>query len=103
MKERPILFSAPMVRAILDGRKTQTRRAISKPIPISLPAWFVRGEYDADLESFVMRDAQGIGRGTLERPCPYGWPGDRLWVRETFATGDGVGMGNMTATEARHG
>ena len=65
MKERPILFSAPMVR--------------------------------------VMRDAQGIGRGTLERLCPYGWPGDRLWVRETFATGDGVGMGNMTATEARNG
>lgn len=57
--ERPILFSGPMVRAILDGRKTQTRRAI-KPWPVDeLP----------DVPVHL---------------CPYGKPGDRLWVRETF-------------------
>jgi hypothetical protein len=63
MKERPILFSGPMVRAILDGRKTQTRRAIRPPMP-----W---------------RDGWGVGLG--EYNCPYGQPGDRLWVRETWA------------------
>lgn len=54
MRERPILFSAPMVRAILDGRKTQTRRISKWP------------------------------GGTHRMHCPYGVPGDRLWVRETF-------------------
>jgi len=51
MKERPILFSAPMVRAILDGSKTQTRRIVKSQSNIC---------------------------------CPFGKPGDRLWVRETF-------------------
>lgn len=65
MSERPILFSGPMVRAILDGRKTQTRRVI-----------------EADIK-FV---ANGIPYGfSLAIPCPYGKPGDQLWVRETFA------------------
>ena len=62
MNEKPILFSAPMVRAILDGRKTMTRRVakriISEHPPCSL------------------------------KPCPYGQPGDKLWVRETWAVGD---------------
>jgi len=54
MTERPILFSAPMVRAILDGSKTQTRRVWKMP------------------------------RGCDECRRPYGQPGDRLWVRETW-------------------
>lgn len=57
MKERPILFSGPMVRAILDGRKTQTRR--------------------------VVKPRQGMLDDWTGLPCPYGKPGDRLWVRET--------------------
>jgi len=61
MKERPILFSGQMVRAILEGRKTMTRRVI-KPQPVG--AWAAPGK----------------------TACPYGQPGDRLWVRETFAT-----------------
>ncbi|MDV6347520.1 hypothetical protein R2083_08330 [Nitrosomonas sp. Is35] len=61
MKERPILFSAPMVHAILDGRKTQTRR-------------ICKGQ----------RELSNIHDFQLDR-CPYGKPGDRLWVRETFA------------------
>lgn len=60
MKSTPILFSGPMVRAILEGRKTQTRRII-KPQPSC-----------DQVNECIFR-------------CPYGAPGDRLWVRETWA------------------
>jgi hypothetical protein len=63
-KERPILMSGPLVREILAGRKTQTRRPV-KPQPD-----FVDPGED-DLSALLAR-------------CPYGHPGDRLWVRETF-------------------
>lgn len=74
MKERPILFSGPMVRAILEGRKTQTRRVI-KPQPS------YQG-YDGPpkLNSFG-EFSYPAQRGFK---CPYGQPGDRLWVRETW-------------------
>lgn len=67
MKERPILFTGPMVRAILDGRKTQTRRAIKG---------------DA-----LMLLLSGHTPELVAKECknPYGHPGDRLWVRETWA------------------
>ena len=66
MKERPILFSGPMVRAILDGSKTQTRR--------------VAKEFDE------MPNLDGIlQRFPRQNGCPHGAPGDRLWVRETWA------------------
>ena len=68
-KERPILFSGPLVRAILDGRKTVTRR-VMKPPPIYVP----------EKDAWVQVDNQG--RGSMRKP--YGIPGDRLWVRETF-------------------
>lgn len=74
MKERPILFSAPMVRAILDGRKSQTRR-IAKPI--KHPDWgneYSPGALVTEKES----------NDVIDRACPYGAKGDRLWVRETF-------------------
>lgn len=72
MKNHPILFSAPMVRAILDGSKTQTRRAI-KPQPRVLAGELLCWRDDAMTnEELVVR-------------CPYGAPGDRLWVRETWA------------------
>ena len=73
MKERPILFSAPMVRAILDGRKTQTRRIYK-----------VRKHPDTGCEmaaSELVREPQHV----IDRICPYGQPGDRLWVRETWS------------------
>lgn len=60
MKCRPLLFSAPMVRAFLAGRKSQTRRVI-KPQPAG--DWAVPGR----------------------SMCPHGIPGDRIWVRETWA------------------
>ena len=82
MKERPILFSAPMVRAILAGTKTQTRRAITIP---QRGAFVLRDDgggwwpYQSDDgESVICNDGN-------ERPmnCPY--DAHRLWVRETFA------------------
>jgi hypothetical protein len=94
VKERPILFSAPMVRAILEGRKTQTRRIVKLPPAArdllggdveravieygggKAPGYAGLGAYVADHE---YRD-----EGSVFVPCPYGAPGDRLWVRETF-------------------
>lgn len=70
MAERPILFSGEMVLAILDGRKTMTRRVV-KPQP----------EPDTDCPHHV-----GTGIERKARICPYGKPGDRLWVRETFCS-----------------
>ncbi|MDC8446071.1 MAG: hypothetical protein LV471_09135 [Nitrosomonas sp.] len=70
-KERPILFSVPMVRAILDGRKTQTRRVV-KPQPL----------FVAD-PNVPFKTASCDPKGIIN--CPYGKPCDRLWVRETFA------------------
>ena len=71
----PILFSREMVRALLDGRKTQTRRIV-KPQPTAVHgrAGHYSGSYQAD------------GDNRKEIVCPYGQPGDRLWVKETFRT-----------------
>jgi hypothetical protein len=70
MTDRPILFSAPMVRAILSGTKTQTRRAVKGwPLEWLAPGMFTP-EYVAD---------------PANAACPYGVPGDQLWVREAWA------------------
>lgn len=81
MKEHPILFSAPMVRAILDGRKTQTRRVVL-PQPFDDGARPVRTEVD---EAGVWRWWNGyLCHEPNRRRSPFGQVGDRLWVRETF-------------------
>jgi hypothetical protein len=89
VRERPILFSGEMVRAILEGRKTQTRRVV-KPQP---PGWIDRFGHTAftPLGSISGRgwwpDAES-GEGVLSEKffkSPYGRPGDRLWVRESIA------------------
>lgn len=78
MKERPILFSGPMVRAILDGRKTQTRRIIKNPDFYGCPT--------GDCPHWNQKECDAA----MAKACPYGQPGDRLWVKETFvATTDG--------------
>ncbi len=71
MKERPILFNGDMVRAILDGRKTQTRRLI-EPQPV-----FDRPRTSAEVNAAWQE-------GFIPEKCPYGYVGDRLWVRESF-------------------
>ncbi|WP_448645360.1 hypothetical protein [Pseudomonas mediterranea] len=87
IKERPILFSAPMVRAILDDRKTVTRRVI-KPQPNWDGKWF-------QWEGHAPNSKDGaVGGNTIEAAdlmcwsSPYGKPGDRLWVRETCFIND---------------
>jgi hypothetical protein len=91
--ERPILFSAPMVRAILDGRKTQTRRVVKAPIPTDADEVFHWSgeEYRrlgatnvAETGLWARRNAGPAGWLRFIAPCPYGVPGDRLWVRETW-------------------
>lgn len=87
-KTRPILFTAEMVRAILDGRKTQTRRVI-KPQPLDgfLPTV---GRYCPNMvdrrdgEMYPGPERFGVSDEEQDFPCPYGQPSDRLWVRETW-------------------
>ncbi|MFC7515047.1 hypothetical protein ACFQUU_08530 [Herbaspirillum sp. GCM10030257] len=80
MKERPILFSAPMVRALLDGTKTQTRRIV-KPQPVlNGHFWELFGAGWSDRITSV----PAVPGHSLAANCPYGQPGDRLWVRETW-------------------
>ncbi|MGF6332729.1 hypothetical protein ABH909_005607 [Pseudomonas sp. BS3782 TE3695] len=86
MKERPILFSAPMVRAILDGRKTVTRRAVKNQPTLESDEWVLDAGGTGKWMASGPSPATGGTRQTWGwAPCPYGQPGDRLWVRETFA------------------
>lgn len=92
MKERPILFSTPMVQAILAGRKTQTRRIVQpQPTPYDFG---VGGVQDAFLapntnEGFLSVSVEAVNRGSLGLVrSPFGVPGDRLWVREAWAPFD---------------
>ena len=85
MKERPILFSGAMVRAILDGRKTQTRRVVKMPRGIVS----LYRPFPNEPENVQGVDKDGlIGWYASPTVCPYGAPGDRLWVRETFGIPD---------------
>jgi hypothetical protein len=75
VKEHPILMGAPMVRAILDGRKSQTRRVMKPQL---------KAHFTTDVDYWT----SGKHSGELGKPpltTPYGQPGDRLWVRETWA------------------
>ncbi len=81
-RDRPILFSGPMVRALLAGRKTQTRRAI-KPIPLSACASPLIS-FNHGIAEYSFGRADKDARGLKWWRCPYGQPGDRLWVRETY-------------------
>jgi len=91
--EHPILFSGPMVRAILEGRKTQTRRVVKIPLHGEEDASWVKSIHqdgggnwiawstDAPATAEFTKKAYPNGEGFK---CPYGQVGDRLWVRETF-------------------
>ena len=80
-KERPILFSGPMVRAILRGHKTVTRRIVD-PKKFSGWDWSDHPEDKANGYPFV-EDEYGVSHSALSL-CPYGKSGDILWVRETW-------------------
>ncbi len=73
----PILFSGPLVRAIREGRKTQTRRVIRNR------AWAASG-WATDDDNWPVIQPEHV-QGKWERlRCPYGQPGDRLWVKEAI-------------------
>ncbi len=80
MRERPILFNAEMVRAVLDGRKTQTRRVI-KPQP---PA-HLEDPHQLGGKWVVTENEPPDTLTNYPVPCPYGEPGDVLYVKETWA------------------
>lgn len=73
MKERPMLFSGPMVRAIINGRKSVTRREVKRD-------WI-------QSERAPLETSPGVFKFWCsgEHACPYGCPGDQLWVREAWA------------------
>jgi len=86
-RERPILFSAPMVRALLAGTKTQTRRTRGLDAINAAPAAF-EGPYERAFAPGIGSDRgeyafkrRGLD-GLIVLRCPYGRRGDRLWVRE---------------------
>jgi hypothetical protein len=86
MKERPILFSGAMVRALLDGSKTQTRRAVKLQVQHDdswVGGWkIVHKRVTQALLTFNQLGGKPLGSEVAI--CPYGQPGDRLWVRETW-------------------
>lgn len=109
MKELPLLFSAPMVRALLDGSKVQTRRVIKlPPAPNSLGEWqastiggqnggFTAAGQEVPLQAVIWHTRTGKTIG-----CPHGQPGDRIWVRETWrSTGDGGRADHMAPRDMR--
>lgn len=111
MKERPIIFSAPMVRAILQGKKTQTRRIVKPQPPTPEQVRKLSGS------SFsIFTDAHTPGKFRVAGPvwcvrrlinrepqwiCPYGVAGDRLWVRETWFDNMASDDGDTAQTPAR--
>jgi len=103
MKERPVLFSGDMVRAILKGRKTQTRRPVKDMPPMPIENYHTQHTKKHDVPYFdaycgekkTAVNPRGMGilwnwwqvddRACLPQiKCPYGQPGDRFWVRETW-------------------
>jgi len=87
MAERPILFSAPMVRALLDGRKTQTRRIV-KPAPVNIVPFVGRHDRPTGEFGLCLTHDRVINKHVR---CPYGVPGDLLWVKETYRLELGAG------------
>ncbi|HHK1992219.1 TPA: hypothetical protein ACQQZN_000322 [Pseudomonas aeruginosa] len=86
-RERPILFNDQMVRAILDGRKTVTRR-VMKPQPT--PSKSGGHHWPCNIHQSMLhverelQNGEGCWCGLAEAACPFGQSGDRLWVRETW-------------------
>ncbi len=92
IREYPLLLKGPMVRAVLDGSKTMTRRPI-KPQPAlvtgkrDLWRWHPRRGYDVNMEH--------LNKSLIAELSPYGGPGDKLWVREKFIAGWDASNGDL--------
>ena len=81
-KERPIIFSGEMVRAILDGRKTMTRRVVKCGVSADCESFInVGGDHWAQM--FRAEDGEMYPKCWSD-PCPFGQKGDRLWLKESW-------------------
>lgn len=80
-----MLFSAPMVRALLDSSKTQTRR-VMKPQPVAIPGEPGKHWWPSNAAQSMIRIEDSFQKypGIFDGACPHGKPGDRIWVRETW-------------------
>ena len=94
MKERPILFSLPMIKAILEGRKTMTRRLL-KQQPLDIMPM------NAPNEWVTLDTKEPTPHGKIIK-CRFGVPGDCLWVRETFHIDEGDNIPFYKASEEHH-
>lgn len=102
VKERPILFSGPMVRAILEGRKTQTRRIVKPQPPSDLPYAYGAPDHEEWFFSNLTQDEHRkcyAGKMALAKHR-YGVPGDRLWVKEAIRRDDGFDSSSYIADGA---
>lgn len=112
MKERPILCIGPMVRAVLEGRQTVTRRPVKgRQIPKEDPAqaetrlrWSAVGQRDRRYGFCVFGETEEQCAMELGEfgACPYGRPGDRLWVRETWSIEMLAGYGTDKGYESEY-
>lgn len=111
--EHPILFSAPMVRAILDGKKTETRRVV-KPQPErhyweTLPGYKFYAKITSTADGTCVKYIHTIPQNPCgDEPvwikCPYGSPGDILWVRESWCSvPDTMNLLTYAADDIPHG
>jgi len=91
MRERGIIFNAEMVRAVLEGRKTQTRRVIVPSMRTADTQFELHQQPDGSWVPMHTFDEGSFDSKGCERPikCPFGAVGDRLWVRETWAEAGG--------------
>ena len=102
MKERPILFSAPMVRAILQGKKTQTRRIVKPQPELAEGAWYwCHPRYNNGIGVQYFHTNAESAAEKMATVCPYGVAGDRLWVRETWFDNVASDDGDEAKTPAR--
>lgn len=79
VKSRPILFSSPVIPALIENRKSQTRRTLREQPP---PGFDRHCWFDAPVYGFTDEPEPAANWWTIR--CPYGQPGDQLWVKETF-------------------
>lgn len=103
-KERPIIFTAPMVLAILRGQKTVTRRILNVPNHPAVADWVLDSECRATArahsEEVARQYVTTFPHGRVR--CPYGQPGDRLWVREAWVGLKYVDARNCQRTEVMY-
>jgi hypothetical protein len=97
-QERPILFKAEMVNAIRGRLKSQTRRPI-KPQPFDATPIQPRS---IQLLWDGQENTDKFARGTIHQLSPYGKPGDRLWVRETWRPQDGITLHRQNRDEIEY-